>query len=182
MSQVLPRPFTAVRGRGTSAGRDRVRRNQKRTTAATPKPAATCATCGGPLPSADRTWCDDCLPEERRRLNAKFLAASAAGFAKMHAEGRNPMHSEEGRRKLGEANARRGRKAAEWNRTHKKPDPEVFAREVLPLLQKATLPQMRAATGLSVTMCARIRRGYVPHARHWTALRNCEGRGREWRG
>ena len=86
-----------------------VRRNPKRST---PAPAKhrwpTCATCGGPLPNADRQFCDDCLPEERRRLNAKFLAASAAGLAKMHAEERNPMHSEEGRRKLGEANARRG--------------------------------------------------------------------------
>ena len=75
------------------------------------------------------------------------------------------------RRKLGEANARRGREAAEWNRTHEKLDPEVFTREMLPLLQGVSLSKMRAATGLSATMCARIRRGYVPHARHWENLR-----------
>jgi len=39
--------------------------------------------------------------------------------------------------------------------------------------QTVTLPQMRAATGLSITMCASIRRGYVPHPRHWPALRDC---------
>ena len=128
----LPTPLTQSH---RSAGRDTVRRNPKRPAPAPAKPAATCVTCGGPLPSPDRQFCDDCLPEERRRLNAKFLAASAAGLAKMHAAGRNPMYSEEGRRKLGEANARRCREAAEWNRTHERPEPEVFTREILPLLQ-----------------------------------------------
>ncbi len=169
----LPTPLTQSH---RSAGRDRVRRNPKRSAPAPAKPAATCVTCGGPLPSPDRQFCDDCLPEERRRLNAKFLAASAAGLAKMHAAGRNPMYSEEGRRKLGEANARRCREAAEWNRTHERPEPEVFTREILPLLQTITLPQMRTATGLSTTMCARIRRGYAPHPRHWSSLGEC-GRG-----
>ena len=164
----LPTPLTQSR---RSSGRDHLRRKPRRPAAPQETPMATCAACGGPLPSSDRQFCDDCLPEERRRLNAKFLAASAAGLAKMHAEGRNPMHSEEGRRRLGESNARRGREAAEWDRVHDKPDPEVFTREILPLLQKVTLPQMRAATGLSTTMCARIRRGYVPHPRHWEALR-----------
>ncbi len=165
---VLPTPLTQSH---RSAGRDRLRRTARRPASAQTTLIATCATCGGPLPNAERQFCDDCLPEERQRLNAKFIAASAAGLAKMHAEGRNPMHTEGGRRKLGEANARRCREAAEWDRTHEKPDPEVFRREILPMLQSATLPQMRAATGLSTTMCASIRRGYAPHPRHWEGLR-----------
>ena len=60
--------------------------------------------------------------------------------------------------------------------TRERPDPEVFTREILPLLQSTTLPQMRAATGLSTTMCARIRRGYVPHPRHWGRLRSLSER------
>ena len=32
------------------------------------KPAATCATCGGPLPNSERQFCDDCLPGERQQL------------------------------------------------------------------------------------------------------------------
>ena len=68
--------------------------------------AATCATCGGPLPNPERQFCDDCLPDERRQLNDKFVAASAAGLARMHAEGRNPMDSEQGT-----AQARRGERA-----------------------------------------------------------------------
>lgn len=47
----------------------------------------------------------------------------------------------------------------------------VFTREILPLLQGVSLSKMKAATGLSVSMCARIRRGYVPHPRHWDGLR-----------
>jgi CRISPR-associated endonuclease Cas1 len=164
----VPTPLTQAK---RSAGRDGVRRNPKRARPVQPQLVATCETCGGSLPSPDRQFCDDCLPGERKRLNTKFLAASAAGLAKMHAEGRNPMYSEEGRRKLGEANARRCREAAEWDRTHERPDPEIFTLEILPMLQSATLPQMRAATGLSLTMCANIRRGYVPHPRHWDSLR-----------
>ena len=56
-------------------------------------------------------------------------------------------------------------------RAHKKLDPEVFTGEMLPLLQSVTLPQMRAATGSSVSLCARIRKGYVPHPRRWSRLR-----------
>ena len=166
----LPTPLTQSH---RSAGRDHLRRKPSRPASAQARLVATCEACGGPLPSPDRQFCEDCLPEERKRLNARFLAASAAGLAKMHAEGRNPMHSEEGRRKLGEASGRRCREAAEWDRTHERPNPEVLRHEILPLLQSVTLPQMRAATGLSTTMCARIRRGYVPNARHWDPLRTC---------
>jgi hypothetical protein len=135
------------------------------------KPAATCATCGGPLPKGERQFCDDCLPDERRQLEMSFSAAGVAALAKMRAEGREPMDSAGARRKLGDANARRRREEIEWDRTHDKPDPEVFTRETLPLLQDVPLSKMKAATGLSVTMCARVRRGYVPHPRHWAALR-----------
>ena len=90
---------------------------------------------------------------------------------KLRAEGRDPWDSEEARRKLGEANALRRREEIECDRTHDKPDPAVFRREILPLLEGVSLGKMKAATGLSLTMCARVRRGYVPHPRHWEALR-----------
>lgn len=38
----------------------------------------------------------------------------------------------EARSKVGTANARRAREGAEWERTHEKPDPEVFTRDILP--------------------------------------------------
>jgi hypothetical protein len=92
----------------------------------------------------------------------------------MRAEGRDPMDSAEARRKLGEANAQRHREKVEWERTHEKPDPEVFTREILPLLQNATLTETKRATGLPITSCARIKRGRAPHPRHWDELRCLE--------
>jgi hypothetical protein len=103
-----------------------------------------------------------------------FSAAGVAALAKMRAEGREPMDSDGARRKLGEANARRRREEIEWDRTHDKPDPASFTREILPLLQNVSLPKMTAATGLSVASCSRIRRGHVPHPRHWESLRQLE--------
>ena len=163
----LPTPLTQAH---RSAGRDGLRRRPKRA-AAPAKPAATCKACGGALPEDGRVFCDDCYPEERERHNSEFVAACTNGLAKMRAEGRNPADNPEARQKIGDANAKRRREAFDWDRSHEKPEPEVFTREILPLLKTATLPQMRAATGLSVTMCARIRRGYVPHPRHWDKLR-----------
>jgi hypothetical protein len=126
----LPTPLTQT---NRSAGRDAVRRRpMKSTTASRRKAAATCATCGGSLPKGERQFCDDCLPDERRQLEMSFSAAGVATLAKMRAEGRDPMDSAEARRKLGEANARRRREETEWDRTHDKPDAEVFTREILP--------------------------------------------------
>jgi hypothetical protein len=134
-------------------------------------PAATCEICGGPLPRTARQFCDDCLPDERRQFVKGFSSAGQMALANLRAEGRDPMGGEGGRRKIGEANARRRREEIEWDRMHEKPDPEVFTREVLPLLQGVSLTKMKAATGLSVTMCAQIKRGQVPHPRHWDGLR-----------
>ena len=165
----LPTPLTQT---NRSAGRNVVRRKLKRSTSAPArKPTATCSTCGGPLPNGERRFCDDCLPEERRQLEIGFTAAGQAALTKMRAEGRDPLDSTEGRRKLGEANARRRREEIEWDRTHDKPDPDMFTREILPLLEGWSLSKMKAATGLSVTMCAKVRRGYAPHPRHWEGLR-----------
>jgi CRISPR-associated endonuclease Cas1 len=133
-------------------------------------PVTTCPSCGGPLPNSGRSVCDDCLPE-RRQENAAALAESGpAALARMRAEGRDPMDRPEARRKVGAANAKRKREAAEWERTNEKPDPEVFTREILPLLENVPLTQMERATGLSKRSCSRIKHGWVPHAMHWARL------------
>ena len=164
----LPTPLTQAH---RSSGRDAARRKPTKMTPARRKPAATCATCGGPLPNGKRQFCDDCLPDERRQLEIGFTAAGQAALTKMRAEGRDPLDTAEARRKLGEANARRRREEIEWNRTHDKPDPAVFTREILPPLQSVSLTKMKAATGLSVTTCAKVRSGHAPHPRHWESLR-----------
>ncbi len=62
---------------------------------------------------------------------------------------------------------------AAWETEHgSEVDPEVFQRDILPKLQGVSLGTMARATGLSEQYCSLIRRGfYIPHARHWTALR-----------
>jgi hypothetical protein len=112
-------------------------------------------------------------PTERRE-EAKAAIAACRPVAERAAVGAAraaTLGGEEARRKLGEANTKRRRVEIEWVRTHEKPDAEVFTREILPQLMDVSLSKMKAATGLSVTMCSKVRRGYVPHARHWDGLR-----------
>jgi CRISPR-associated endonuclease Cas1 len=139
-----------------------------------PRPVASCARCGGALPSPDRAVCDACLPERRDEQLAAFATSGPAALAQLRAEGRDPMNRAESRRKVGEANARRKREATEWERTHEKPDPEVFTREILPSLGDVSVRRMQRATGLSLRSCSRIKHGWVPHARHWDDLRCLE--------
>jgi CRISPR-associated endonuclease Cas1 len=130
----------------------------------------TCPGCGVRLPQG-RLYCDDCLPEERQEHLDGLMKAGPDTLAQLRAEGSDPTQTPAAKRKLGRANARRVREAARWDRDNERPDPHVFTREILPLLQHVTLRKMMQATGLSLRYCSRIRRGYVPHARHWQALK-----------
>lgn len=52
-------------------------------------------------------------------------------------------------------------------------DRRAFKREILPRLKGIPLRKIHAATGLSLQYSSLIRRGlYIPHARHWQALRS----------
>lgn len=69
-------------------------------------------------------------------------------------------------------NARRREEAGAWDADHKRPDPETFRREILPGLVQVPLVALMRATGLSKRYVWLIRRGgYVPHPRHWNALK-----------
>ena len=48
----------------------------------------------------------------------------------------------------------------------------MFVSEILPGLQQISLKEMKAATGLSLDYCSKIKRGLkTPHERHWPELR-----------
>ena len=165
----LPTPLTQTH---RSIGRDAVRRKpMKSTTAPKRKPAATCTTCGGPLPHGGRQFCDDCLPDEEQEKLALFEEAGPAALARLRAEGRDPTVTADAKHKLGRANSRRQLDASRWNAKHGQPDNETFTREILPGLQDVPLSRIMEATGLSLRYCSQIRQGYVPHARHWGNLR-----------
>jgi transcriptional regulator with XRE-family HTH domain len=47
----------------------------------------------------------------------------------------------------------------------------VFEREILPAIQDLSLSQLAHATGLSAGYLSQIKRGRIPHPRHWSVLR-----------
>jgi CRISPR-associated endonuclease Cas1 len=165
----MPTPLTQSTRRAAQVRSGRPRQKSEPPRAV---PVATCPTCGGPLPDPNRAVCDECLPTRRLETAADLGTAGHAALARLRAEGRDPMHRPEARRKVGKANAKRQREAAAWDRAHEKPDADIFRAEILPLLQHVPLTQLEQATGLSKQYCSHIRRGcFVPHARHWDALK-----------
>jgi hypothetical protein len=164
----LPTPLTQS---NRSAGRNAVRRNPRNTKPAKARLATTCAICGGALPSPDRMFCDDCLPEHDQEKLALLCEAGPAALARLRAEGRDPTTTDDAKRKLREAHSRHLSDAARWDAEHEPCDRAEFVEKILPGLQGVPLSKMMDATGLSLRYCSRIRRGRVPHARHWEGLR-----------
>lgn len=128
--------------------RDRVRTCATRENGPTKLEAlAACRECGVILEDRSRHYCGDCLPAYRD--------AQAA-------EKRRTMMKQRRKEEL------------DWDAAHPdvRVDEEIFAREILPQLQRLSLSVISEHTGLSQQYCSLIRRGlYVPHPRHWAALR-----------
>ncbi len=155
-----------------SQGRAGQRRKPRQTAAQhAPMPSA-CRSCGLILEDRDRSICDECLPERQREQHAAFSASGPAAVSHLRAAGSDPMHSPEARRKVSLATAESNRERAAWNREHEPGDPELFVRDILPVIQSIPLRRLAQATGLSIQHCGMIRRGLrVPHPRHWEALK-----------
>lgn len=158
-----------------SAGRDRVRTTVKKVIAPCKLsvPLA-CRECGSILDDDSRMYCDDCLPSYQQAHVTAFSAAGRAMLAELRAAGRDPSRGGEARKKRGQKNSQHMKDQAAWEAEHGiEADPEVFRREIRPQLQEVSLGVMAKATGLSEQYCSLIRSGLkVPHARHWSALRN----------
>ncbi len=135
------------------------------------KTSGVCAACGSALPRTDRIYCDDCLPEKKRECQLKFTAAGQEALTKLRAAGRDPMRSIEVQCKLRTAHLRRLEEERRWDATHARPDEREFLEGILPALQAVTLTEMKKSSGLSITYCATIKHGAVPHPRHWGTLR-----------
>jgi hypothetical protein len=102
-----------------------------------------------------------------------FSNAGPAALAKKRAEGTDPAHTREARRKQGIHAKEYIRANAEWEESHNIGDCELdFSQDILPGLQRLPLSTIVNATGLSLRYCSIIRRGLkVPHHRHWELLR-----------
>jgi CRISPR-associated endonuclease Cas1 len=170
-SERIPTPLT-------NANRSAAQTGKKRTvspgqmTLRTAARAKTCRSCGSLLEESKRRYCYACWPEKQEETEKIFKVAGPAALAKLRAEGRDPAHTEKAKGKVGKSVSEERRANLEWERENELPDPKVFEDEILPGLQRVTLPVMQKATGLSRKYCADIRKGRVPHPRHWTSLRN----------
>lgn len=94
-------------------------------------------------------------------------------MAELRAAGKDPSRGGQAKVRRGQKNQQHMREQAAWEAEHGgEAQPQVFEREILPMLKDVSLAAMARATGLSEQYCSLIRRGkYVPHARHWTMLK-----------
>ena len=53
--------------------------------------------------------------------------------------------------------------------------PELFMKEIQPLLANVTMSVIRSSIGVSNWYASKIRQGYRPHPRHWLALAGLSG-------
>jgi hypothetical protein len=70
----------------------------------------------------------------------------------------------EAARRRGETMRQRMSEVRAWEAQHPRPDPEVFRREILPLLRTIPIRRIAQEVGISLRYASLIRRGkYVPH-------------------
>ncbi len=162
----LPTTLTqSRRSAGRNNGRKRAPNSAKPQRPAMPN---ACRSCGVVLETRRRSYCDECLPDQRVRNILAFKAAGPAALVELRAEGRDPSHGGAAARKRAASLARRQEEAAVWRQGGGSYNPEDFRRDILPRLQNVPIEKMAKASGLSTQYCSLIRRGlYVPHPRHW---------------
>jgi hypothetical protein len=170
----LATPLTEANRRADRARRGK--RTNPPSQAKALRPERRCKRCGGELPYRGRVYCDDCLPHYQRDLDHAFAERGRAAVARRRAEGIDPSHGGATGEQRGASIARHREELREWSAVHPETmaDPEVFASEILPMIQELPLSDLARATGLSAGYLSLIRRGKkIPHPRHWPAMRSC---------
>ena len=125
-----------------------------------------------------QTCSSDCADRVLGQVHEQFAAASSERMRQFAGRSDHPGLTPEANRKRSEK--RRSQRAAElaWDRAH--PGPvvrELFAREIAPRLRTISARSLALATGLSVSHCAKVKKGErVPHPKWWPALLQLAGR------
>jgi CRISPR-associated endonuclease Cas1 len=170
--ECLPTPLTEGHRRQGRAGS----RNAPSRLASPARPEMPhgCLGCGVLVPSSDRQYCDDCLPDRYAELAQTLHVAGRQTLAQLRAQGADPAHSGESGHKRSRTNTQHQRAIAAWESATRQdgalPD---YQRDIFPKLKHVSLNALLQATGLSLRYCWLIRRGErVPHPRHWAALAN----------
>jgi CRISPR-associated endonuclease Cas1 len=142
---------------------------------ASPRIRSVCAICGGTVPTGRATCSVACEREAAHLALEAFVAVGAAQLRKLRASEHGGM-SDDGRARVGRRTEEVVRAAREWQRTHRWPNRERFAAEVLPGLEHMSPGALARSTGLSPSYCRRIKRGLVvPHPMWWEALAAASG-------
>jgi len=163
---------TLLTGANRSDGRADVRRGVPRSAIRSVPIVRTCRTCGGSTPVRDRDYCDACLPEATGEQRAAFVSAGQTELRRQRDAGTDPSHGGTAGRSRAVKVADSRRAAAEWGRSNgPRPDPDVFLRDVLPLIREIPAAKLAELTRLSRPYCAAILRGErVPHPRWWAPM------------
>jgi CRISPR/Cas system-associated endonuclease Cas1 len=170
--QKIGKLATNLSGRARSGGRDGLRKRA-------PMPrrrimlgaAQICRGCGEQIPTG-RRLCDECLAPDGIERAERFSSSGRQALERLRAEGRDPSKTPEAEAKMVASKERTLALDREWNTSHQgKPDPEVYRREILPLIRRIPLRLLADATELSESHLSFVRRGTkIPHQRHWETL------------
>jgi hypothetical protein len=89
----------------------------------------------------------------------------------MRASPDDPARSPEATAKKREKSRSAGLAIRAWEREYGRGDPDRYKWEILPQIQKMTVPQLVSLTGLSQFHCWKVRKGERKlHARHWDVI------------
>lgn len=144
--------------------------HRRRKRAAVPSLPGTCRDCGSELPTRRHRYCEACRRRRWEENAPRARENAAAVLAVLRSEQRDPGHGGQAAKLRGAKNAAHQRAVREWEGD--RPDPALFAAEILPGLRGKPISVLAAATGLSEHYCSLIRLGKrVPHPRHWDVLR-----------
>lgn len=137
-----------------------------------PAKRTACSWCGSSAVSGRQTCGSECADRVLRQIHEQFAVKSAERMRRLAGRPDHPGLTPEANRKRSEK--RRAQRANElaWDREHPEPvDQELFAGEVAPRLQNLSARALARATGLSVSHCAKVKKGErVPHPMWWAAL------------
>ena len=136
-----------------------------------PLQLAACRECGVIFHDANRTICDECLPDYDQARTGKLSNVGKATLAVMRASPDDPARSPEATAKKREKSRSTSLAMRSWEREHGRGDSEVYEREILPRIQKMAVPQLMKLTTLSQFHCWKVREGERRlHARHWDLI------------
>jgi CRISPR-associated endonuclease Cas1 len=125
-----------------------------------PKPEHICGGCGKPI-RPERNHCADCAIDgaTERLVNAARIGRVAA-------------RSPEARAKHVGSRRRHAQASSAWDASTQPAwlTNEVFSKQIQPLLAGVSTSAIRSCIAVSRWYAGRIRKGYLPHPRHWEAL------------